>query len=78
MAVIRDRSIVVYVRWLDGYLEKFIALEVRFGSNLLWIRNSEEENRHIPLQNVRWYSIYPESHEKTMVNKLRDEEAAVR
>lgn len=29
---------VVTVRWFDGYLEEFEATEVRFGSDLLWIR----------------------------------------
>lgn len=53
----------VNVRWHDGYLESFKALEVRFGSDLLWIR-LEKSNRHIPLRTVRWFSVIPESHEK--------------
>jgi len=62
-----NKEILVYVRWLDGYLEKFVAVEVRFGANLLWIRNSSGQNRNIPLQSVRWYSVYPESHETTVI-----------
>jgi hypothetical protein len=53
----------VNVRWFDGYLESFDCEEVRFGSDLLWMRLSENTNRHIPLQNVRWFSLNPESHE---------------
>lgn len=53
----------VNVRWLDGYLEVFEANEVRFGSGLLWLR-LKDSNRHIPLQNVRWFSLTPESHEE--------------
>jgi len=54
----------VNVRWFDGYLENFDVEEVRFGSDLLWMRLANKQNRHIPLRNVRWFSIYPESHEK--------------
>jgi hypothetical protein len=57
-----DKDIVVYVRWFDGYLESF--KQVRFGESLLWIRLQNNTNRHIPLHKVRWYSVYPESHEK--------------
>lgn len=41
---------VVTVRWFDGYLEEFEATEVRFGSDLLWMRLSSGQNRHIPLR----------------------------
>ena len=53
----------VNVRWWDGYLETFECSEVRFGSDLLWMRLSDGKNRHIPLRQVRWFSINPESHE---------------
>jgi len=55
--------ITVVVRWFDGYLETFEALEVRFGSELLWVK-LETSNRHIPLRQVRWFSVNPENHEK--------------
>jgi len=54
----------VHVRWQDGYLESFDADDVRFGSDLLWIKLSDGHNRHIPLRSVRWFSLYPESHEE--------------
>lgn len=54
----------VTVRWFDGYLEEFECSEVRFGSDLLWMRLVNSQNRHIPLRQVRWFSVYPESHEK--------------
>jgi len=53
----------VSVRWFDGYIEKFKCDEVRFGSDLLWMRLSSGRNRHIPLKYVRWFSQTPESHE---------------
>jgi len=55
----------VSVRWWDAYFEDFEAVEVRFGSDLLWMKLKEGGNRHIPLRAVRWFSLYPESHEKT-------------
>jgi hypothetical protein len=55
-------EIQVSVRWFDGYLEEFKASEVRFGSDLLWMRLADGGNRHIPLRQVRWYSVTPESH----------------
>ena len=57
----------VTVRWHDGYIEEFEADEVRFGSDLLWIRLTSGKNRHVPTRSVRWYSIYPESHERDMM-----------
>ena len=56
-------KIIVNVRWHDGYLEIFECSEVRFGSDLLWMRLSNGGNRHIPLRPVRWFSTTPESHE---------------
>ncbi len=58
-----DDIINVSVRWNDGYLEQFICTEVRFGSDLLWMKLTTKQNRHIPLRQVRWFSVYPESHE---------------
>lgn len=55
---------VVNVRWFDGYLESFEVSEVRFGSDLLWMRLTSGQNRHIPLREVRWFSVTPESHEE--------------
>lgn len=52
----------VSVRWFDGYLEEFKASEVRFGSDLLWMRLESGGNRHVPLRQVRWYQVTPESH----------------
>ena len=54
----------VSVRWFDGYLEEFEASEVRFGSDLLWMRLTNGKNRHVPLREVRWFSLSPESHSK--------------
>ena len=56
--------ITVSVRWFDGYIETFEAKEVRFGNALLWLK-LEKSNRHIPLREVRWFSINPGSHEPT-------------
>lgn len=52
----------VSVRWHDGYLEEFDATEVRFGSDLLWLRLCDGQNRHIPLRSVRWFGMSHESH----------------
>lgn len=54
----------VTVRWHDGYMEEFEATEVRFGSDLLWIRLGDGKNRHIPLRSVRWFGMSQESHQK--------------
>lgn len=56
----------VSVRWFDGYLEEFECTEVRFGSDLLWLRLDDGQNRHIPLRQVRWFSLTPESHAKEL------------
>lgn len=53
----------VSVRWHDGYLEEFEATEVRFGSDLLWMRLTDGKNRHIPLRSVRWFALSKESHQ---------------
>jgi hypothetical protein len=52
----------VNVRWWDGYLETFEAVETRFGCDLLWMRLADGGNRHIPLRGVRWWSLSKESH----------------
>ena len=54
----------VSVRWHDGYLEEFEATEVRFGSDLLWMRLTDGKNRHIPLRSVRWFALSKESHQR--------------
>ncbi len=51
----------VNVRWFDGYLELFEATEVRFGNAYLWLRLVDGQNRHIPLSQVRWFSLSKES-----------------
>ena len=53
----------VTVRWWDGYLEEFECSEVRFGSDLLFLRLESGSNRPIPLRQVRWFSLEKESHE---------------
>lgn len=55
---------IVTVRWFDGYMEEFQATEVRFGSDLLFIRLSDGKNRHIPLRQVRWFGMRKESHQQ--------------
>lgn len=53
----------VTVRWHDGYLEEFNCTEVRFGSDLLFLRLEDGKNRHIPLRSVRWFGMSEESHQ---------------
>lgn len=55
----------VTVRWHDGHMETFRATEVRFGSDLLWMRLEDGNNRHIPLRSVRWFGTSIESHQST-------------
>jgi len=62
----KDNIIIVTVRWWGGYLETFDCEEVRFGSDLLWLRLKNKQNRHIPTRHVRWYSVNPENHERTL------------
>ena len=47
----------VIVRWFDGYLEEFTCSEVRFGSDLLWMKLASGSNRHLPTHKIRWYEI---------------------
>lgn len=56
---------IVTVRWWDGYKEDFQATEIRFGSDLLWLRLEDGNNRHIPLRMVRWFGTSIESHQNT-------------
>jgi len=46
----------IMVRWWDGYYEEFDAVEARAGAYLLWIKLCNGQTRHIPLQQVRWFS----------------------
>lgn len=56
---------IVYVRWLDGYMERFECSEdVRVSKDFISLPLTIKQNRKIPLANVRWYSITPESHER--------------
>lgn len=55
----------VNVRWMDGYYESFECTEVRYGLDLLWMMLNDNKNRHIPLRNVRWFSVTPVSRETT-------------
>jgi len=55
---------IVTVRWFDSYLEEFEATEVRFGSDILFLRLADGKNRHIPLRNVRWFGLSVESHQR--------------
>jgi hypothetical protein len=54
----------VNVRWFDGYREVFECEEVRFGAYLFWMRLVNGENRHIPLSQVRWWSLSKEDHQE--------------
>ena len=54
----------INVRWLDGLLESFQAIDVRLGGGLLYFELSiPKTNRHIPLCNVRWFSVNPPTRE---------------
>ena len=64
-----NKNNIVNVRWFDGYLEVFEATEVRFGNFYLWLRLADEQNRHIPLHRVRWFSLSKESHAEQYVNE---------
>lgn len=64
----------VVVRWWDGYIEVFETTEVRFGSDLLWMRLISGENRHIPLRQVRWFSLEKESHARQLVSEAEGSE----
>lgn len=58
-----NKTNIVTVRWFDGYMEVFEATQVRFGSDLLWMRLKDGNNRHIPLRQVRWFGMSEESHQ---------------
>lgn len=55
----------ITVRWHDGCKEDFRATEVRFGSDLLFMRLKNGDNRHIPLRSVRWFGMSIESRQST-------------
>jgi len=59
-----DKVNIVNIRWFDGYLETFEASDVRFGNSYIWMRLTDGQNRHIPLIQVRWFSLSEESHAK--------------
>jgi hypothetical protein len=59
-----ENKIKISVRWWGGYLEEFECIDVRFGSDLLWLKLSEDQSRHISIRKVMWYSLNRESHEK--------------
>lgn len=61
----KEKINIVTVRWFDGYKEEFEATEVRFGNAYLWLRLKNGQNRHIPLGQVRWFSLSVESHQNT-------------
>lgn len=54
----------VTVRWHDGYIEEFDAVEVRFGCDLLFIKLRNGKNRHIPLRSVRWFGLSEETRQR--------------
>jgi len=61
----KEKLNIVTVRWWDGYMEVFEATEVIFGSDLLWMRLKDGNNRHIPMRQVRWFGTSIESHQNT-------------
>lgn len=63
----KPRVNAVTVRWSDSYLEEFEATEVRFSSDILFLRLADGKNRHIPLRQVRWFSMSNESHQREAV-----------
>lgn len=65
MNMTENKINIVTVRWWDGYKEDFRATEIRFGSDLLWMRLEDGNNRHIPLRMVRWFGTSIESHQNT-------------
>lgn len=68
--IVGDKVNVVSVRWWDGYFEEFEATEVRFGCDLLFLRLVDGKNRHIPLRQVRWFSLSKESHERDIKGEV--------
>ncbi len=52
-----EQNNIVTVHWWDGYIEEFETTEVRFGSDMLFMRLSDGKNRHIPLREVRWFGM---------------------
>ena len=48
---------IVRVTWWDSYKEEFECSEVRYGSDLLWMRLTSGQNRHIPARHIRWCKL---------------------
>lgn len=51
---------IVRVTWWDSYKEEFECTEVRYGSDLLWMRLTDGKNRHIPTRHIRWCKLQEE------------------
>lgn len=51
----------VTVRWLDGFVENFECSEMRFSPGFIWLVLSIGVSRWIPTQNVRAFSVDPDS-----------------
>ena len=59
-----QKAAIINVRWIDGLLESFEAADVRLGGGLLYFEIAgRRTNRHIPLCNVRWFSVNPPTRE---------------
>lgn len=57
MNMTENKVNIVTVCWWDGYKEDFRATEVRFGSDLLWMRLEDGNNRSHSFKNgsLVWY-----------------------
>ena len=55
----KNKEILITVRWWDGYLETFNVFEksVRAGAYLLYFITTNGNERRIPVQQVRWYYL---------------------
>lgn len=71
MNMTENKVNIVTVCWWDGYKEDFRATEVRFGSDLLWMRLEDGNNRSHSFKNgsLVWY-FYWESSEYRNVGGL--------
>ena len=63
---------IVTVRWNDGYKEDFQATEVRFGSDLLWMRLEDGDNEIRLLTLPYQYTVhkYKKEGEKALETKF--------
>lgn len=50
----KGKNDLISVEWLDSYSESFEAKKWRLGSDTLWIKLSDNNDRHIPLRSVRY------------------------